>query len=874
MRVPLPVVPTQREARPRDLLFAAHRTLDAKRRSLTWGSGQRLLTLASAMLLGAGQQARAQDPQAALRAQVRSLADAGKLDDAERAARGGGAAVAAVLGEILVMRGRLVQADSALRVALERDAAGRRTAEITLAELAFRRGDRTEAYQRATALTAAYERGAERWSADDRVATGRAYVLLGARSATSVRQALAALDGAVAADPANLEGRLRAGDLFLDKYNAPDAKRSYEDVLERSPDHPRALLGLARVADFQNSKQAMEMARRSVMANPSLVGGHVLLSRFHLEAEAYDSARTAAGRALAVDSTSSAAWALLGAAAWLTGDSAGYTRAKLAAQRLNPRPAEFYAELADAAMRHRRYSDAVRLAQEARSLDSTSVRALGLLGTNQLRAGNIDEGRAILERAFAIDPFNLWHKNTLDLLDQLRTFRTIEPPRGGHFRIVAPPKEAELLSMYLVPLLEEAYDSLSLRYRYHPPPPSTVRFELYRQHADFSVRSVGLTGLGALGVSFGPVLAMDAPSARERGEFNWGSTAWHELAHTFTLGLSANRAPRWLSEGLSVLEERRARPSWGADASVEFLAAYLAGRIRPVSQLNDGFVHPRYDAETIFSYYAASLVCEMIESEKGIGAIVGMLTAYRDGLETPQVFARVLKETPGAFDTRFDAWMRVKFAMPLRAIAPSDGKGEMKGAFVAMLTAGNALLGKGQLDSARATLLRAQALFPDYAGPNTPAWPLAQMARDRGDLREALAQVVRITTRSETAWEANLLEADLRERLADSAGARAPLERLLWISPYDIQIHIRLAELARQRGDHALAVRERRAVLALDPPDPLEARYQLARALADGGDVTAARRELLDVLEKTPGFEKAQALLLELRTRSVQGGKP
>ena len=58
------------------------------------------------------------------------------------------------------------------------------------------------------------------------------------------------------------------------------------------------------------------------------------------------------------------------------------------------------------------------------------------------------------------------------------------------------------------------------------------------------------------------------------GEFNWGSTAWHELAHTFTLGLSQYRAPRWFSEGLSVLEERRARPAWGADASVEFLAAY------------------------------------------------------------------------------------------------------------------------------------------------------------------------------------------------------------------------------------------------------------------------------------------------------------
>ena len=821
--------------------------------------------LIAAVMIGAWQQPNVHDP----RAQVRALTDAGRLADAERMARSGGAGLTESLGEVLVVRGRLLEADSVLRVAVDRDAEGRRTAAAALAELAYRRGDRGEAFRRAGVLTAAYAEGAARWSSDDRVAAGRAYVVLGARSAAAVKQALSAFDDAVRVDSTNLEPRIRAGDLLLQKYNAPDARMSYEDVLKRSPEHPRALLGLARVALFEGKPDPMPLLRRSLAANPSLADAHVLLARFHLEAEQYDSATIDARRALAVDSASLPAWSLMGAAARMTGDSVGYAGALSAAQRLDSKPAEFFAELADAFVRQRRYAEGMRLARVALSVDSTSARVLGLLGNNLLHAGNIEDGRALLERAFAIDPFNLWHKNTLDLLDNLRSFTTIE---RGHFRIVAPAKEAEILATYLSPLLEEAYDSLVARYHYRPPMP--IRLELYRQHADFSVRTVGLSGLGALGVSFGPVLMMDAPSARPRGEFNWGSVAWHELAHTFTLGISDNRAPRWLSEGLSVLEERRARPSWGADATVEFLAAYAGGRLRPVSELNEGFVRPRFDNEIILTYYEASLVCEMIASQQGSSTLVDMLTAYRDGLGTKAVFARVLGVTSDVFDRRFDAWLRAKFAVPLRSIQPSDGKNPVGGAFVDAMRDGNALLERNQADSARAVLLGAQALFPDYSGQGSPALYLAQLARERGNLREALAQVQRVTTRNETAWDANLLEAGLREQLGDSLGARVPLERLLWIFPYDIPLHVRLAELGARAGDHGLEIRERRAVVALDPPDPLDAHYQLARALAGSGDAAGAKRELLGVLEQAPAFEKAQALLLELRNRSAPGVKP
>lgn len=675
-----------------------------------------------------------------------------------------------------------------------------RTERVARAEQQLLRGERAGAEREAAALIAEYERSGAGWSARDRVAAGRAYLVVQARDAGAVRSALRAFDAAAAADTALHDAVLRASDLLLEKYNAPDARQGYDAVLRRDPRNARALLGIARVMEFSGQGDALAQARLALASDPRLAPAHTFIARLHLEAERNDSALVAARRAVAIDAEALDAWAVVGAVAWVTGDSAGFSAARAAAERVSPRPAPFYVTLSEAAARQRRYLDAERYAAQALALDSLSVPALGALGTNRLRTGRIADGRAHIERAFAIDPFNLWHKNTLDLLDVLAGFRTV---RQGRFEFVAPAREADILLPYLAPLLEEAYEKLAARYDHRPPTP--VRLEIYARHADFSVRTVGLTGLGALGVSFGRVLAIDAPSARDPGTFNWGSTSWHELAHTFTLGLSENRVPRWFSEGVSVLEERRARTGWGATATPAYLGALKAGFLRPVSALNEGFVRPRNPAEVVLSYYHASLVAEMIEAEFGAPALGVMLRGWRDGLSDAQVFAQALRLDAAAFDARFDAWVKRRFA---RELAATRAEARPDSAVV------------GDADLAP---LRAEA---------------ERLARAGSD--SALVHV---------------------------------LERMVWIWPYDASVHDRLAAAALRAGMPGKAVRERQVILALGPSDRMGARVDLARALLAAGDRAAARREVLGVLEQAPTYEKAQALLLELR-QPAPGGRP
>jgi tetratricopeptide (TPR) repeat protein len=510
--------------------------------------------------------------------------------------------------------------------------------------------------------------------------------------------------------------------------------------------------------------------------------------------------------------------------------------------------------------------------------DPRSARALALLGINAMRTGEMERGRAALDSSFKIDPYDPWSFNTLKLIDTFKDYVEVKTPR---FIVMVERKDADLLTPYVEALAEQAYDSLAARYGFKPETP--IRIEIYRSHQDFSVRTVGLSGLGALGVSFGKVVAMDSPAARRVGEFNWGSTLWHEIGHVFTLGATGGRVPRWLSEGLSVYEERRARPAWGEEPSPLFFATYAGGQLPKVSRLNDGFMRPAFPAQVPLSYYLASMVGEMIEQQQGIAAIRGMLDGYRRGLTTERVFREVLKVEPAAFDDSFDKWLRKRFEKQFGAIKPATPASlggrraqgadliPITGAFLETLDRGRALLGEGKVDEAIVELKKAKEMFPEYAMSDGPYALLAQAYRMKNDVRAAAAELQAMTSINEEAFVENMAAAAAMLELNDRAGALAALERAVWINPFDQEAHTKLAELAAQIPERRIAVRERRALLALDPTDRVEALYQLALAYADAGDMVSARREVLRALEQAPNYSKAQDLLLRIRSSRPPG---
>lgn len=784
------------------------------------------------------------------------------------------AAVGHATGEALWKLGRMDEAAEAFREGAAAGGPYALTAEVELAELLFMRGRIDEAMERFDAFIDVYNGADGRLGARDLAAVGRAVRYLGRRDPNLFQDALRAFDEAAQADPGWVEPTVRAGELFLEKYDSRSAKAEFDEVLAQNPRHPGAILGMARSYLFDGSPVARPALDRLLAVNPDHVEARALIAQLHLTNERHAEARSEAERALEVNPRSLIALTALAGAHLMADEMGAFTEVRRRALEINPRYAGLDLALADLSVKTRRYRQAVERARAAVALDSAAWEAWGLLGMNQLRLGDIEAGRANLERAFEGDPFNPWFKNSLDLLD---TFERYEAHETDRFELFLHGTEDDLLAVYLAPVAEEAYDSLAARYGVEPDLP--VRAELYPSSADFSVRTLGETGLGALGVSFGRVLVMDSPSARQLGEYNWASVFWHELAHTFHLAASDNRVPRWFSEGLAVHEQRKAREGWGHQPTIPFLQALRDGRLKKVSELNDGFMRPDYPQQVVFSYLQSSLVFGLIEERYGFDAIRRMLEGYRDGHTTEELFEAILDMPVQEFDEVFDEHLRERFSSPLEGLAEmgeTPGPGAdlealeqfartRPGDLTARLRLGARLFQEGRLDEAEEELRAALRIFPTYGGPDSPYWFLARIHRERGELERAAAALDRLNALSESNYRALVAQAEVLQELGRTAESAAALDKAVLIWPYEMELHARLAELHAELGNHEGAVRERGAIVALEPADMAEAYYRLAVAQRDAGDSEGARRSVLGALEIAPNYEAALELLLEIR---------
>ncbi|HYJ96103.1 MAG TPA: tetratricopeptide repeat protein, partial [Vicinamibacterales bacterium] len=574
-------------------------------------------------------------------------------------------------------------------------------------------------------------------------------------------------------------------------------------------------------------------------------------------------------KALTVNPNSLEARSLDAAIARLDDQSAEFEKRSQEVLTLNPNYGEVYRVAGDHLARNYRFDEAVELVQRAIKLDPDNTRAYSDLGTHMLRTGDEKGARVALERAFKGDSFDQTTFNQLDLLDTIDKFVTIT---DGDIIMRLDPAEVGVMREYAMPLAKQALATLQKQYEFKVTGP--ILIEMFPKHDQFAVRTIGLPGfIGALGACFGRVVTLDSPNARDPGEFHWGETLWHEIAHVITLQMSKNRLPRWLSEGLSVWEERRARPEWGREMDMSFAQAINENKVLKLKVLNEGFSDPQLIS---LSYYQASLVVDHIVETYGEPKLRDLIRSYGEGYETEMAVKEVLGVSLDQLQTGFDARLEKQYASLRKSLQTPkfDSKPTLDDlkktaesnpeSFAVQMQLAIALHQAKDPKGAIQALERAAKLAPTATGDNNPNKMIAAIAAETKDVPRQIQALDDLLKVDSADIESARQLATLLAPLKDDRRSEEAYRRVVGIDPFDRDAQAAYGRLAMKRKDGETAQRAFRAALARNPPDRATAHVDLAEAYAASGRVAEAKKEILAALEIAPSFERAQDLLLKV----------
>ncbi len=638
------------------------------------------------------------------------------------------------------------------------------------------------------------------------------------------------------------------GRMFLEHYQPVDAAKLFSEAIQSDPNYAPAYLGMARVFAQRFDKRAVDLAQEALKHDSKLAAAHELLAYLALEDNDPQKAKEEVDKALADSSESLDGMAVLASIDWLNDKPSSEWMDRIL--KINPAYGEAYEAGAHFLEINYRYEDAIGYDRKALALNPNLWPARSELGVNLMRLGKDDEAKQQLMQCYAAHWRNAETVNSLKLLDTLPDYQTF---RSGTTEVLLNKKEAALLRPYIQPELERAIAVYEGKYKMKLPGP--VRLEVYPNHEDFVVRTLGLPGQGGLlGVTFGSVVAMDSPSARAPGELNWGSTMWHELSHVYVLTATHHLVPRWFTEGVAVHEEGAIAPDWGSRLTPEIIMALQKKQLLPVLDLDKGFVRPQFPGQVLVSYFEAGKICDFVVQKWGNDALLGMIHSYGARKSTKEVIQDNLHETPEAFDKDFTAWLTAQTSNTVQHF--DEWKQKVKAAHTDLQA--------GKVDDAIREGLAVRDDYPDYVGDGSVYELLSLAYSTKNDKAAAMGALAQYRDHGGSNIDSLKKLARLQSDAGKTKDAELTLTKLDFIYPEDEELHRMFAKLALGSGDTACAIRESEAVLALKPADAASSHYELAQALRAAHRLSDAKDQVLLALEAAPDFKPAQQLLLQL----------
>lgn len=693
-------------------------------------------------------------------------------------------------------------------------------------------------------------------------------------------------DRALKVDPKLVEAHVASGRLALDKYDYQVAADALQKALKLDEQDPEIHYLLARTFASSDSELATKHLVKALEINPHHVSSLLLQAENRMGAEAYEDAKQLLNEVEKTNSKLPKLWALRSAIAHLEAkyqDEGEYRKKALKPWALNP---EVDYVIGKHLSEHYRFEEAVTYQTRALEMSRSYLPALSQLAQDLLRLGRTEQGWKLVNQVREKDPYDVSIFNLKQLEAQLAKFATLEAP-GFVIRMDA--KESRIYGQEVVALLSEARNALTKKFEVELEEPIFV--EIFPRQKDFAIRTFGMPGgAGFLGVCFGRLITANSPSAL-RVDSNWKSVLWHEYCHVVTLQKTKNKMPRWLSEGISVYEERQRDPRWGQSMDPTYRKMILGKDLVPVSQLSAAFLNPKTPMHLQFAYFESSMVVEYWIQKYGIASLRRVLNDLSVGMPIHQALARDTAAMD-ALDQEFEAYLRGE-AKKLGTgenreeifddeNLPEKLKGEELLAWLeshprnywVMKQLCEGLIASKQWEKALPWVERLRDLFPEDREAKGIYARMAEVYRELGKVDDERKMLSELVAMSPDAKDGLMRLVEIDSQSKDWASLLKWVDELIAIDPMRPSVQEVKAKAAEAQSNAKFSQEALQALAELDPVDPAGIQFRLARAYQVQGDMSQAKRHVLQALEESPRYREALQLLRQLQHVAEADPKP
>lgn len=716
------------------------------------------------------------------------------------------------------------------------------------------------------------------------------------------------------ADALYWPARYESGLLFLEKYNQAEASRELKAALEINPNAAEIHAALAFLhAENREPEEALASLERALQVNPRLLEAWLLkadLAWANFQPD--EAASILRKQVLPVNPVCEEALGRLAAYLALRPsagkDSEEFTKLTEQVTGRNPHAGEFFLALACWFDDRNRGVETERYLEEAARRMPQLIGPKNHLGLLAMRTGEETKARKLLKEAFDADPFNVRVSNSLEVLEVLDGYETIETDQ---FVLRFDPKKDKLLARCAAAYLEKAYPELCREFGYRPPRKPLV--EIFREAKAapgqqwFSARMIGLPYLGAVAASTGHIVAMASPNDEGRpSPFNWARVLRHELVHVVTLQQTGFNIPHWYTEALAVRAEDHPRPQKWNELLVRRVPEE---KLFNLDSINFGFTRPKSSDDWQMAYCQSQLYVDYMLQGRDEAVIRKLLAAYAENRTTAEALPQVFGLSQEEFEKGYRDYLR-KIVAGMPGLEPA-----LRAGFAELVRAQKekpddpdraaelayAYFLRGASDEARPMAQNAAKQQPKHP---LASYVLARLLVREGKVRQATELIEGYLDRAQPDLKSlNLLAAlklkaekygeaaelyrkgakldpqNLQWRLGlarvhlaakDDAGLLTVLPLLAKADPDDLTSRKKLAELALAQKDFAAAEDWANQALEIDVTDA-DVHRMLAEALAARRQWPAAIEEYRIAVDLKP---KEPYLRFALADALLQAGRP